>query len=89
MTIHIFDQLKKKTLGLVCDLKRLNESLHLLSIERPFNIKNFSEPTWKDLKGRWDEMKVIVYVDKNEHEETTPPSQLLVADAESSMIVQK
>ncbi len=25
--VHIFDPLKKKTLGLVCDPKRLNESL--------------------------------------------------------------
>ncbi len=72
--VHIFDQLKKKTLGLGCDPKRLNESLQPLNIERAFNIKKFIEPTWKDLKGRWDEMKVIVDVDKNEHEKAVPPS---------------
>jgi hypothetical protein len=29
-------------------------------MERGFNIKNFEEPTRKDLKGRWEEMKAII-----------------------------
>jgi hypothetical protein len=29
-------------------------------MERGFNIKNFEEPTRKDLKGRWEEMKAVI-----------------------------
>jgi hypothetical protein len=37
-----------------------------LNMERGFNIKNFGKPTWKDLKGRREEMKALVDVDKEE-----------------------
>jgi len=42
-----------------------------LSTERCFNITKYSKPIGKDLKARWDEMKAIVDVDREEHEKTT------------------
>ncbi len=44
--------------------RRQNESMEPLNMERGFNIKNFGEPTWKDWKGKREEMKAIVDVDK-------------------------
>jgi hypothetical protein len=72
--VHIFNPFKEKTLGSMCDLKRQNENMEPLNIKRGFNIKNFGEPTWKDLKGRREEMKVVVDADKEKQEKTAPPS---------------
>jgi hypothetical protein len=63
--VHIFDPLKKKTLELVCDPKRLNESLQPLNMERCFNIQNFEEPTRKDLKGLYGCMKCYMCCKKS------------------------
>jgi hypothetical protein len=35
-------------------------------MERGFNIKNFEEPARKDLKERWEEMKAIIYVNREQ-----------------------
>jgi hypothetical protein len=31
-----------------------------LNMEMGFNIKNFGKPTWKDLKGKREEMKAQI-----------------------------
>jgi hypothetical protein len=49
--VHIFNPLRKSTLGLICDPRKLNESLQPLNMERGFNIQNFEKPIRKDLNG--------------------------------------
>ncbi len=63
--VHIFDPLKKKTLELVCDPKRLNESLQPLNMEKGFNIQNFEEPKRKDLKGLYGCVKCCMCCKRN------------------------
>ncbi len=50
----------------MCDPMKQNESMEPLNMERGFNIKSFGKPTWKDLKGRKEEMKALVDVDKED-----------------------
>jgi hypothetical protein len=70
--VHIFDLLNKKTLGLVYVPRRLNESLQPLSTKRGFNINKFEDPTWKDLRGRWEEMKDVIAMDREEQKKSSP-----------------
>jgi hypothetical protein len=45
-----------------------------LNTKRGFNIKFFEEPIGRDLKPRWEEMKVVIAMDREEQKKSVQPS---------------
>ncbi len=59
-------------------------------MEKGFGITNLSMPIiGPKLKQRWDEMIVVIIVDREEHEKIAPLPHLLVVHVKSSITMQK